>query len=471
MRSPHLRRAVVGALTVLATIAAYIATQRHTLASSPPPLSYAELTGSSFVNAPDEPFRAPAVKQITVPDIDDANGIWGATGRDARGHIWVGVSAKTPGMSAHLFEYDPAGGSWRDHGAVVDQLKAAGLLRAGEGQVKIHSKIVPAADGWLYFASMDEEGEKADGSALPRWGGHLWRIHPERGTWEHLLAAPQGLVAVSGVGRYMYALGYWGHVLYQYDTANGKANSVAVGSVGGHISRNFLADGRGHVFVPRLTAADAGAQGGVPPTTAAPGEISAGSPAARAAQRASKPAGQPSVVLVEYDPQLREIATTPLEHYLEPSRSAGSNHGIVGLAYLPSGDMVFTTHAGYLYRITATGDGPATVRGVDWMNSTGSAYVPSLFSFGGDTWLAGVAYQKGPQPFAWVVRDLTTGVVAAFPLDTRPLQDVLLYGSISRDNAGRLYVVGWAANSNGNPRPLMLQLDPRHSRPPATGAQ
>ena len=69
------------------------------------------------------------------------------------------------------------------------------------------------------------------------------------------------------------------------------------------------------------------------------------------------------------------------------------------------------------------------------------------------------------------VRDLTTGVVAAFPLDTRPLQDVLLYGSISRDNAGRLYVVGWAANSNGNPRPLMLQLDPRHSRPPATGAQ
>lgn len=30
-----------------------------------------------------------------------------------------------------------------------DQLKAAGLLRAGEGQVKIHSKIVPGTDGWL----------------------------------------------------------------------------------------------------------------------------------------------------------------------------------------------------------------------------------------------------------------------------------------------------------------------------------
>lgn len=133
--------------------------------------------------------------------------------------------------------------------------------------------------------------------------------------------------------------------------------------------------------------------------------------------------------------------------------------------------MVFTTHAGYLYRITPAGDGPATVRGVDWMNPPGAAYVPSLSSLGADTSLAGVAYQKGPQPFTWVERDLATGVAASFPLDIGSLQDVLLYGSISRDNAGRAYVVGWAANSKGNSRPLSLQLDPLHSSPPGTGKQ
>ena len=391
---------------------------------------YAELTGSRFVAAPADPLQAPSVTELTLPQIADGNAIWGATGRDARGHVWVGVSAKSPGMSAHLFEYDPKAGSWRDHGGVVDQLKAAGLHRHGEGQVKIHSRIVPGADGWLYFASMDEEGEQADGSALPIWGGHLWRIHPVRGTWEHLLTTPEGLVAVSGVGRYVYALGYWGHVLYQYDTASKAIGRVAVGSVGGHTSRNVLSDARGHAFVPRVS-------------TAAKGRT-------------------PDVSLVEYDTALREIGQTPLDFYLDKTRPVPMNHGIVGLAYRPSGELLFTTHPGHLYAIEARGDGPAQVRSLGWMGSNRNTYTPSLFVLGGDHQVAGVGYRRRPLGFDWLVRDLAGGQAGAFPIDIGSLENVLLYGSITRDDAGRMYVGGWtAAGERGRARrPLLLQITP-----------
>ena len=387
---------------------------------------YADLTGSSFVAAPRVPFSAPAVRELVLPQIEDGSSIWGATGRDSRGHIWVGISAESPGMSAHLFEYDPVADTWHDHGSAVDRLKAAGLHRQGEGQIKIHSKIVPGGDGWLYFASTDEEGEKEDGSALPRWGGHLWRIHPKGRTWEHLLATPEGLVAVSGVGRYIYALGYWGHVLYQYDSVSKQVKSVVVGSVNGHVSRNFLADIRGHAFVPRLSV---------------------------------RPNRLVSATLVEYDQNLKELASIPLDFYLDKKRSLGMNHGIVGLAYLPDGRMIFTTHAGYLYSIEAGSTGPAVVSAVGWLHPDGEMYIPSLFSLGGESWLAGVARRR-PVGFEWIVSDLASRTTGAFPIDTGGLQEVLLYGSISRDNAGRMYVGGWAGKGSNNHRPLMLQIDP-----------
>ncbi len=395
-------------------------------AAPPADNHYADQTGSWFADPPNAPFAAPVVRELSLPKIEDGTSIWGATGRDSTGHIWVGISAQSAGMSAHLVEYDPVADAWHDHGGVVDRLKAAGLLREGEGQIKIHSKIVPGGDGWLYFASTDEDGEREDGSALPRWGGHLWRIHPKTRTWEHLLTTPEGLVAVSGVGRYIYALGYWDHVLYQYDTVEKQVKRVVVGSAKGHVSRNFIADVRGHAFVPRLTI---------------------------------RKNGLVSASLVEYDQDLNELADTPLDHYLDKERSTGMNHGIVGLAYLPDGRMVFTSHAGYLYSIQASGNGPALVTGLGWFHPNGKSYIPSLFSLGGDNWLAGVARRR-PRDFEWIVSDLASGDTAVSPIDTGGLQRVLLYGSITRDNAGRVYVGGWAAEGANNQRPLMLQIAP-----------
>src|SRR5438309_1963636 len=282
------------------------------------PRSYEERTGSVFLPLPKSPLQAPSVRELRLPPFADATSIWGATGRDLQGRIWIGVSARSAGMSAHLLQYDPETDAWHDRGAVIEQLQAAGLYHQGEGQIKIHSKIIVADDGWLYFASTDEDGERENGTALPHWGGHLWRINPDNAGWQHLLAVPEGLVAVSGVGRYVYVLGYWGHVLYQYDTTTGMTKRTVVGSVGGHVSRNFLADVNGHVYVPRVTV-----------------------------QRGGKAAA----ALVEYNSDLQELAATPLEFYLGPHESANDNHGIVGLAYLADGHMVCTTHRGYLYFI------------------------------------------------------------------------------------------------------------------------
>ena len=387
-------------------------------------LSYAELTGSIFLPSSQDPFRPPAVRELAVPPFDDATAVWGATGRDASGHIWVGVSASHDGRSARLFEYEPDSDTWFDRGVVLEKLKSLGRKRDGEGQIKIHSRIVPASDGWLYFASTDEEGEAYDGSRPPRWGGHLWRVHPKRKVWEHLAAVGDGLVAVSGAGRFVYALGYFGHVLYQYDTAGGAVRRVVVGSAGGHVSRNFLTDLRGHAYVPRVV---------------------------RSAY------ASPEAFLVEFDAQLREIATTPLHHYLGRG-SIVENHGIVGVAYLPGGELVFTTALGRLYLIEPKADAVATVTDAGWFHPAGHAYAPSLFSIGGGKLIAGVA-RRGSS-FEWVVSELGTRVSAAFPLNTRGLAGILLYGSISKDNAGRLYVVGWASRGGGGKRPLVLQVDP-----------
>ena len=392
-----------------------------------PMLTYEELTGSRFLPPSGNPNRAPTVRVLDVPDFTGATAIWGSTGRDRRGRLWFGVSASGDGGSAHLFAFDPAGNSWRDHGSVVEQLKTAGLYKPGEGQVKIHSRIVQGGDGWLYFASTDEEGEKEDGSAPPRWGGHFWRIDPERGQWQHLFAAPEGLVAVAGVGRFMYVLGYWGHVVFRYDTLTAATKRVQVGSIGGHVSRNIVADARGHVFVPRV---------------------------------ARDPAGAPTARLVELDSELRELASTTLEGYFGKG-AVQDNHGITGLAYLPNGRILFVTSRGYLHVIDSPDrqapERPVKVRSLGYVHPEGEAYTASLFSLGDAGHVAAIS--ATPRGYEWVVADIGSGLANAYRIDTHDMKDVLLYGSVARDNAGRAYAAGWHAIPRGK-GPLLLQIDP-----------
>jgi hypothetical protein len=44
-------------------------------------------------------------------------------------------------------------------------------------------------------------------------------------------------------------------------------------------------------------------------------------------------------------------------------------------------------------------------------------------------------------------------------MDTKGLKDVLLYGSMTRDDAGCFYVGGWTTGDGGE-KPLVMQITP-----------
>jgi hypothetical protein len=286
---------------------------------------------------------------------------------------------------------------------------------------------------------MDEEGENSDGSKLPTWGGHLWRISLATYRWEHLLRVPEALIAVGVGGRYVYSLGYFGHVLYQYDTQTGKTARAVVGSVDGHISRNFLVDDRGHAYVPRLTA-DRAVDG-----------------RARTVQ----------IALGEFGPDLREIGATPVEtaRYLGGDPPTES-HGIVGLQKMADGSIYFTTHTGFLGRVVppvpgradAINHARAEVIQIGWLHPDGPSYAASLFaSADGGTLLSLV--RRADAPWEWLACTVSGHVcqVATFAAPGREpavLGRTLLYGSSTRDAKGGHYVVGMGSDY----RPVALRV-------------
>ena len=412
----------------------------HDRTNNPEPRTVADHWGSVFLPPPGDPHLVPQGSEIRVPDFAGRYAIWGATGRDDRGHIWFGVSAEGVEIpSAHLFEYLPETGQTIDQGSVVTELKRCGVYRRGEGQMKIHSKIIQADDGYLYFASMDEQGEKDDGSRLPTWGSHFWRLRPQEAKWEHLAAVPEGLIAVTGTGRWIYALGLFDHVLYQYDTQHASLRSVRIGSVGGHVSRNLLSDLRGHVYVPRLKQFEVPQEG-----------------------EESKSSQQISVTLVELDIDLQEVSSTPLEHYAD--NNVWNAHGIVSFVGLADESLIFATSVGFLYRIVPRTNGPAAVEPLGWFHPEGAAYSPTLFTYTGERYVAGVALRAGC-PWEWVVYDLESGISTASPAEFAQEQpdvrnDLLLYGSATRDRFGDFYIAGRYVQA-GAQRPILLRLKPQ----------
>jgi len=367
----------------------------------------------------------PTVRVFAIPDFWGSFAIWGATGNDAQGHVWIGVTSNDDrgSGSAHLFELDPVAGVLTDSGNVVAELERLKLRRPGETQMKIHSRIVQAADGRLYFTSMDESGEKEDGSRLPTWGGHLWRLEPPH-TWHHLAAVPQALIAAAVGGPYVYTVGYFNHVLFQFDTRTGRLATATIGSAGGHVSRNFFADGRGHAFVPRVV----------------------------------RNGDRSEATLVEVDASLKEVGSTPLKEYFE--QAPDDSHGIVATQPDGSGGWYFTTGKGRLYHEEPQSAGPSRVGDLGWFHPDGSRYVASLFRDAASGTLYGVANSptSGSRAFEWVARR-TDGSVTIAPLPYGPAllfpHPLSLYGSMTHDKAGRFYVVG-----SMEYKPFVLQIAP-----------
>jgi len=381
-------------------------------------------TESHFTAIPADPFRPPRFVPIEVPRVpgDPSSGdgaIRGATGCDSRGHVWFGVS--TPAVadaSAHLFEYVPDNGEVIDRGDVLSELKRCGLYRPDQRQGVIPSRIVPDSDGNLYFSSTDQQGEDEHERPSAAGRSHLWRLRLPENRWEHLLAAPEGLVAVAGAGDWIYSLGRPGRVMYQYDVKSGEVNSVVVGGANDHASHTFICDHRGHVYVPRLSRVDDSGD-------------------------------ELSVALVEFDASLQEVAETVLRHYRPKTPATADDRlvpprleGIVARQYLADRSVAFVTQAGFLYRIVPRGDGAADVTGLGWFHPDGEADVASLFTFAGQRYLLGASNKNGR--CEWLVFDLSTNGSQAVQIPkSEPVHRALrVFGCVTRDNDGNFYLTG-----------------------------
>lgn len=336
----------------------------------------------------------PTVERLDVPWPKSTMAVWGSLGRDSLGRILVGASVDAGrDASASLLRYDPKLVDWTNLGKVVDHIKSP----VGVSQNKIHTRIVAATNGALYFASMDESGEADDGSLLPTYGSRIWTVGAD-GRWTMIRHVPEGLIAAAAGGKFVYFLGYFGHVLYQLDTATNELRQTRIGATGGHTSRNLIVDWRGHAFVPRVRSGRA--------------------------------------VLVELDIMLEEVTTTPLVDY-EVSPTADS-HGIVAVATLRDGTVAFLTDGGRLYSID---NGTVTDRSL--LHPKGKAYLACLASDG--TRIFALGRPAGQTGFDWIERDFTTHATTvkpiAVPVPTGS-RSVLVYGSMTRDDAGAWYVGG-----------------------------
>lgn len=383
--------------------------------------TFEQKTGSKFI--PSRTNIIPDIQQVNLKRaglLSNSDAIWGATGRDDEGFVYFAVSTHGgPSRNAQLFKLQPDSGQISQQGDVIEQLSRAGLYQDGIGQNKLHSKIVQADDGYLYFTSFDEGGE-AEG-VNPTWGGHLWRKRADSKDWEHLLHAEHALVAVNTNGRYVYALGYWDHVLYQYDTITQSLSRVTVGSYRQHVSRNFLVDEKGHAFVPKIM--DYGD-------------------------------GIPVAYLDEFDIRLRQVESYRLVNY-KFKGSGAKHHGIVGYASLANGDLVFTTHEGQLYRLYAARQGKEKLAAYGSIHPQGRAYVPGLFSINGKEHIGAIARGAGITGHDWINYDLEEKeVISVGRLPLRKSRNILLYGSITRDNQGAFYIGGW-----DNRQALLLKLN------------
>jgi hypothetical protein len=387
-------------------------------------------------------LRSPKFENLDFPGFPGANAIWGATGRDCYGQIYFGVSSYGDDeLSAALFRYDVGLKRFESLGLVnkqLDLLKVRRKIDWPETQMKIHSKIYQAADGRMYFSTQDEHDEANDGSRNALYGGRLMAMDPRTKVWESIHTSPEGLIALAARGRYIVAQGYFGHVLYQYDTKTKSIQSVKLGTYKGHSSRNIFMDARGHVYGIRARLAHSFEFDGV------------------------YPIGQDRVrvSLVELDTQMQEVHEWPLDDY-SPTGSTDS-HGLTGFCEMEDGTIVFVTHTGALWQIRQI-DAETRLERLGWMHPKGKAYCASLYAPSGERYVCGLACSAEGK-YEWIIFDTEYKRSVILPLDSKSqaiLKEpkLLLYGSDTLDDSRCGYLVGRKQSAKGNAmEPVILKL-------------
>ena len=73
--------------------------------------------------------------------------------------------------------------------------------------------------------------------------------------------------------------------------------------------------------------------------------------------------------------------------------------------------------------------------------------------------LAGVGRPSSKKGYEWIIYELQTRFGVAYKLDTGSLTSSLLYGTLTKDDAGNFYLVGRAGKTDGEGfRPVLLVI-------------
>ncbi len=386
--------------------------------------------GTVFTAVEDKHFKPPQLYPLSLKLDPLGAALWGATGRDDRGNIYFGLSSYANiGNTAQIYQFNPSTGTLIEQSDVISQLKQANLYKTGMSQIKIHSKIYQANDGYLYFSSFDELGESASRGVLPTYGGHLWRKKPDSLEWEHLLATNEALIAVNTDGRFVYAMGYWGHVLYQFNTLNQRMNRVTVSKHKSHVSRNFIVTSHGDVFVPRISGSN-----------------------------------NETIDLVQYNSDLKEVTSHAMNEYLHPSWEF--DHGIVSYSSMKNGDVYFATSIGAIYKLAkqANQQYQLTLQQTIADKDNVGAYLPSMFTINGEDFIVGMGYHRIAKQYFWYLYETTTNTVLTYELPEMD-KSTLVYGSSTKDNLGNMYMVGVDLSVSDKHKPTIIQLHyPHHTK-------
>jgi hypothetical protein len=413
--------------------------------------------GRVFFTDRDRFQRAPKIKQLQLPVADGDEAIWGATGRDSKGNIYFGLASKASSeVSAGLVQFSPRTGDAKLLGRVDEWLNTNSSGGKAAIQDKIHSKLYEATDGNLYFASQDESGEKPDGTANGKGGGHLMRVNRSTGKVESVLQTKASLISIGCSGRYIYALGYFGSVIYQFDTQTQSNRSVVIPNYGGHVSRNILVTPTGHVLAMRVTGTtlDDSRRGTnwTPPV--------AQDEATDQFQTSEEGTLRRRVLveLVELDPNLIELHAWPMEGY--EAHGDTSSHGITSFASLMDGSLLFTTQNGLLWCVHALDGKPDRLESLGWIHPEGESSSTAMFAPTGNDYL--IAVTKIGRRFDLLVYylKLRESVLLTLDLDSEKLFNQplhLLYGSETLDDFGNAYIAGWKRMPTGY-EPIALQL-------------
>jgi hypothetical protein len=413
--------------------------------------------GHTFFSDSERFQRAPKIQELLLPLSDGDEAIWGATGRDSKGNIYFGLASNASSeLSAGLLRFTPQTGGVKLLGRVDEALSEGAAERQSSLQDKIHSKLYEAADGHLYFASLDETGETEDGMANGEAGGHLIRINSSTGKWESVLHTPESLISIGCSGRYIYALGYFGSRIYQFDTQTQASKSVPIASYGGHLSRNLLVTPSGHVLTIRVTpTAPDDAQPGTNWTAPVPQDE-----AKDQFQTSEEGTSRRRVLveLVELNTDLKELHAWPLPGY--EAHGTTASQGITSFASLRDGSLLFTTQNGLLWHLHAVDGKPDRLESLGWIHPEGESASTAMFAPTGSDYL--IAVTKLGRRFDLLVYYLKLRESVKMALDPsssrlleRPLN--LVYGSETMDDFGNAYLAGWKRMPSGY-GPLVLQL-------------